>query len=30
MKQPVFRKFKSTGVTAAFLTLALGLSLIHI
>lgn len=24
MKQPVFRKFKSTGVTAAFLTLALG------
>ena len=24
MKQPVFRKFKSTGVTAAFLTLAMG------
>ena len=24
MKQPVFRKFKSTGVTAAFLTLSLG------
>lgn len=26
MKQPVFRKFKSTGVTAAFLTLALGVA----